>query len=133
LKYLFRWIEKFTPRVNNVFFVTCGHYPSWLNLDHPKLKFIKHEDYIPKEYLPTFNSHTIELNFHRIEGLSEHFVYFNDDTFVINYMNESDFFESGIPKQIAWLDTIPTNNEIFGHVILNDIQLINRNFPYNKW
>ena len=38
LKYLFRWIEKFAPRVNNVFFVTCGHYPSWLNLDYPKLR-----------------------------------------------------------------------------------------------
>ncbi|MBR6908270.1 hypothetical protein IKN40_07520 [bacterium] len=86
-------MEKFTPWVNNVFFVTCGHYPSWLNLNHPKLKFIKHEDYIPKEYLPTFCSHTIELNFHRIKELSEHFVYFNDDTFIINHMRESDFFE----------------------------------------
>ena len=66
LKYLFRWIEKFTPRVNNVFFVTCWHYPSWLDLNHPKLKFIKHEDYIPKEYLPTFNATTIELNFNKL-------------------------------------------------------------------
>jgi hypothetical protein len=56
--------------------------------------FVKHEDYIPKEYLPTFNANTIELNFHRIKELSEHFVYFNDDTFITNYMNESDFFEN---------------------------------------
>lgn len=132
LKYLLRWIEKYTPWVNNIFFVTCGHYPSWLNLKHSKLKFIKHEDYIPKEYLPTFNSHTIELNFHRIKDLSEHFVYFNDDMFVINNMEKSDFFESGIAKQVAWLSAIATNNEIFDHIILNDTHLINRHFSHKE-
>ena len=73
--------------------IRCGHYPDWLNLDCPKLRFIKHEDYIPKKYLPTFNSHTIELNFNRIKELSERFVYFNDDMFIIDYMEKSDFFE----------------------------------------
>ena len=132
LKYLFRWIEKFAPWVNNVFFVTCGHYPSWLNLNHPKLKFIKHEDYIPQEYLPTFNSNAIELNFHRIRELSEYFVCFNDDMFITNYMEKSDFFEKWLPKQIAWLSTIPTTNDIFGHIILNNINLINRHFSYKE-
>jgi len=132
LKYLFRWIEKFTPWVNNVFFVTCGHYPDWLNLNYPKLKFIKHEDYIPREYLPTFNANTIELNFHRIKDLSEHFVYFNDDTFITNYMEESDFFEKWFPKHIAWLSAIPTGDEIFGHMMLNDINLINKYFSYKE-
>ena len=132
LKYLFRWIEKFTPWVNNVFFVTCGHYPTWLNLNHPKLKFIKHEDYIPKEYLPTFNSHTIELNFHRIKELSEHFVYFNDDMFIINYMKESDFFKKWLPKQTAGLSAIWTDNEVFWHIILNNINLTNRHFSYKE-
>ena len=132
LKYFFRWVEKFTPWVNNVFFVTCGHYPSWLNLDHPKLKFIKHEDYIPKEYLPTFNAYTIELNFHKIKELSEHFVYFNDDMFITSYMKKSDFFDSGLPKQIAGLEAIATNNEIYAHTLLNDVLLINRNVHYNE-
>ena len=132
LKYLFRWIEKFTPRVNKVFFVTCGHYPDWINLKHHKLKLIKHEDYIPKEYLPTFNSHTIELNFHRIKDLSEHFVYFNDDTFITNYMSESDFFENWLPKQIAWLSALPTNDEVFAYIMLNNTLLINRHFSYDE-
>ena len=130
LKYLFRWIEKFAPRVNNVFFVTCWQLPSWLNLDHPKLKFIKHEDYIPKEYLPTFNANTIELNFHRIKELSEHFVYFNDDMFITNYMKETDFFENWLPKHIAWLSAIPSGNETNDHMILNDTHLINRHFSF---
>ena len=132
LKYLFRWIEKFAPRVNNVFFVTCWHYPEWLNLNCPKLRFIKHEDYIPKEYLPTFNSHTIELNFHRIKDLSEHFVYFNDDMFLTDYTKESDFFENWLPKQVAWLSALPTNDQVFAHIMLNNILLINKHFSYDE-
>ena len=56
LKYWFRGVEKFAPWVNKIYFVTCGHVPSWLNLDAEKLVHVKHEDYIPKEYLPTFSS-----------------------------------------------------------------------------
>ena len=71
LQYWFRGIEKFAAWVNCVYFVTWGHIPGWLNTDHPKLKIIRHEEFIPKEYLPTFNSHTIEFNLHRIQDLSE--------------------------------------------------------------
>ena len=76
LKYLFRSIENFAPWVNNVYFVTCGHLPAWLNTECPKLQIVSHKDFIPEKYLPTFNSHSIEWNFHRIKNLSEHFVYF---------------------------------------------------------
>ena len=62
LKYWFRGVEKFAPWVNNVYFVTCGHYPEWLNLEHPKLRFVRHEDFIPKECLPTFSSRPIDMN-----------------------------------------------------------------------
>ena len=79
MKYWFRGIEKFAPWVNHVYFITWGHVPEWLNLEHEKLSIIKHSDYIPDEYLPTFNSNVIELNLHRIPQLSEHFVLFNDD------------------------------------------------------
>lgn len=103
LQYIFRGIEKFAPWVNNVFFVTWGHLPEWLNTAHPKLRIINHKDYIPKEYLPTFSANPIELNFHRIKELSEHFVYFNDDTFIINESIEEDFFNNGKPCDSAIL------------------------------
>ena len=54
LQYWFRGVEKFAPWVNHIYFVTWGHIPSWLNTDHPKLTVVKHEDYIPKQYLHTF-------------------------------------------------------------------------------
>ena len=50
----------------------------WVDGNDPKMHIVRHEEFIPKQYLPTFSSHTIELNIHRIEGLAEYFVYFND-------------------------------------------------------
>ena len=103
IQYLFRGIEAFAPWVRNVYFITYGHLPKWLNDKHPKLCIIRHEDYIPQEWLPTFNSHCIELNFFRIPGLSEQFVYFNDDTFITKNVQPKDFFIKGKPCDSAVL------------------------------
>ena len=62
LQYWFRGVEKFAPWVNKIHFVTWGHLPKWLDTTNPKLNIVNHKDYIPSKYLPTFNSHTIELN-----------------------------------------------------------------------
>ncbi|MFD2629220.1 Stealth CR1 domain-containing protein [Oceanobacillus kapialis] len=133
LKYWFRGVERFAPWINKVFFITVGHVPEWLNLDHPKLEFIKHEEFIPKEYLPTFNSHTIELNFHRIDGLSEHFVYFNDDMFLLNYVEENDFFLDGLPCDTALMRPIPTDKPSqFQHILLNTVSVLNLNFNFKQ-
>lgn len=59
--------------------------------NHPKLNLVTHDQIIEPHCLPTFNSHAIEINIHKIEGLAEHFVYFNDDTF-INSPLEPEFF-----------------------------------------
>ena len=75
LQYWFRGVEKFAPWVNRIHFITWGHLPPWLDTSNPKLNIVKHTDYIPEKYLPTFSSHAIELNMHRIEGLAEHFVF----------------------------------------------------------
>lgn len=123
LKYWFRGVEKFAPWVRKIHFVTCGHYPKWLNLDAPKLHFVKHSDYIPQEYLPTFNSHTIELNLHRIEGLAEKFVYFNDDCFLIGNVSPERFFYHDLPCDMAVMNAISTSE--IGHILLSCIQEMN--------
>ena len=103
LRYLLRSIEKNAPWVNKVYLVTCGHLPKWLNTNNSKLVLIKHEDYIPEEFLPTFSSRTIDMNFHRIESLSEHFVYFNDDMILLKPVKKEDFFYKGLPCDTAVL------------------------------
>src|SRR5574344_1149949 len=97
LKYWFRGVEKYAPWVHKIYFITWGHIPNWLNVNNEKIVIVNHKDYIPDKYLPTFNSHTIELNMHRIKNLSENFVYFNDDTFIINKVDQNDFFRKNLP------------------------------------
>jgi hypothetical protein len=95
--YWFRAVEAYAPWVNKVYLVTSGEVPDWLNLNHPKLVHVKHEDFIPAKYLPTFSTRTIELNLHRIASLSEHFVFFNDDMFLNGPVEPTYFFRKGLP------------------------------------
>ena len=134
LKYWFRGVEKYAPWVNNIYFITYGHLPSWLNVKHPKLKIINHKDYIPENYLPTFNSNVIELNLNRINELSEKFVLFNDDMFLINNVVENDFFENNLPKYECVEDVIMGwgVNDSFSHTLLNNMDIINRHFNKNE-
>ena len=127
LKYWFRSVEKFAPWVNKVFFVTCGQKPDWLNAAHPKLVLVNHNEYIPREYLPTFSSIPIELNLHRISELSEHFVLFNDDVFLIRPVSPEFYFHDGLPVLPADLtpcDYFGFNNWSFTcfnvYCVLND-------------
>lgn len=131
MRYWFRGVDKFAPWVNNVFFVTCGQVPEWLNIRHPKLKLVSHEEYMPKDALPTFNSNAIELKIHEIKGLSEQFVLFNDDMFLIDHIEPTMFFYNGLPCDYASLDYIQPRSD-FWHAVLNDMILINNNFSLKK-
>lgn len=126
LRYWFRSVEKYAPWVNRIFFVTCGQKPVWLEEAHPKLCLISHQEYIPEEFLPTFNSSTIELNLHRINELSEHFVLFNDDMFLLKPVLPEFFFRNGLPVLECDLQ-IPEwfYFHDFAKVLLNNTHLLN--------
>lgn len=96
-RYWFRSVEKYAPWVNKVYLITNGKFPDWINPGCDKLVLVKHSDYIPEKYLPTFNSKTIELNLGRIKDLSEHFVYFNDDMFLNAPITPDYYFKEGLP------------------------------------
>lgn len=131
LPYWFRSIETFLPWVRRVHFVTWGHLPAFLNPDHPKLRILRHSDFIPEAYLPTFSSHTIEMNIHRIPDLAEHFLYFNDDMFLLRPMEERDYFRQGLPctygREEPWI--FRGDVGIWAHAAANDLGVINRHFP----
>lgn len=129
LRYWFRAVEKYAPWVNKVHFVTNGQLPDWLNLDAPKLNFVKHSDYIPMEWLPTFSSHPIEFNVHRIEGLSEQFVLFNDDFFLTAPVKPEDFFVDGLPCDSIREDPLAfEQTELYNFICLNDLMFVNDRF-----
>ncbi len=128
LRYWFRGVERCAPWVRRIHFITWGHLPEWLNRNHPKLHIVRHADYLPEAYLPTFNSNTIELNLHRIEGLADRFVLFNDDTFLTSSCVEGDFFDpQGLPRDMARLSLVQASS--VGHTIYNNLALINALHP----
>lgn len=133
LKYWFRGVEQFAPWVRKVHFVTWGHVPEWLNVNHPKLNIVRHEDFIPKEYLPTFSANTIENNLHRIKGLAEKFVLFNDDFYLISTTKAEDFFEGDLPKDTVALNVCcPQKSLISRNFDFNNTGIVNEHFDFKK-
>lgn len=135
LRYWFRAVDKFAPWARRVHFITWGHLPAWLNVEEPRLHIVRHEDYIPKEYLPTFSSHPIELNIHRIKGLSDHFVYFNDDIFLTAPVREEDFFRNGLPCDTCRFGVAHPHNtdDPFAHILLNNTGVLNHCLNHRKY
>ena len=97
-EYWFRCVEKNAPWVNHIYLLTPGHYPKWLNLNNPKVTLINQDTLFDEKYLPTFNNCAVELLMHKIPGLSEHFVYFNDDMFIVSPTTPDDYFKNGLPR-----------------------------------
>lgn len=124
LQYWFRAVEKYAPWVNKIHFVTWGHIPQWLDTGNPKLHIVKHSDFIPEEYLPVFNSTAIEVHLHRIPGLSEQFVYFCDDFYLMQPCKPTDFFKNGKPVDMAELaPPQPHRNDAYYYHLFNDYSL----------
>lgn len=132
LHYWFRSVEKYCPWVNKIHIVTCGHFPHFLNKQHPKVNIVHHADIIDPEYLPTFSSHVIEINIHKIKGLSERFVYFNDDMFINKPLEPEFFFKNNLPRDGILLEPITAvdTDNLLAHVMLTNISIINRNFNF---
>ena len=128
LRYWFRCVEKFAPWVRKIHFVTCGQLPDWLNTEHPKLNCVNHKDFIPEQYLPTFNSRAIEVFLHNIPGLAEQFVYFNDDMFIVKPVKPEYFFREGLPCDSFGLDCICFEDDTIGWGVASDIAVINNHF-----
>lgn len=104
LRYSLRSLAMYAPWIRHIYLVTAGQTPSWLNEEHPGITVIDHRDLFadPAASLPTFNSHAIESQLHRIEGLSEHFLYLNDDMFLGRPITPETFFLSSGTARFFW-------------------------------
>lgn len=100
LRYSLRSLHLNAPWVRNVYLVTDDQTPAWLDTANPRVKVLSHRDiFRDASVLPTFNSHAIESQLHHIEGLSEQFLYFNDDVFLGRPVAPQQFFHSnGLTK-----------------------------------
>ena len=132
---LFRGIEKFLPWFNRVFLIVSDQrqIPEFIRKDHPKLRIVTHDEYIPEEYLPTFNSNTIEMNYFRIKELSENFILFNDDMFPMSDIDEAYYFQNNmVCEEAVEMPIIPVDiGQITRYSLMvkaNNMVFINRHF-----
>ncbi len=138
LRYVFRSIEKNMPWVRAIHFITCGHLPEWMNTHAEKLHIHKHSEFFAEgTALPTFSARPIEMNLMNIPGLSEQFVYFNDDTVVMKPVTPDRFFRDGRPVDYLVLD-IPRGGWLYDKIrvkdpyaqtVKNSIRLLNNIYP----
>jgi hypothetical protein len=99
LKYALRSLEMYAGFVRHVYLVTDAQIPAWLDPDAEGLTVVDHRDILPADALPVFNSHAIESRLHRIPGLPEHYLYFNDDVFINRPVRAEHFFHgNGIAR-----------------------------------
>jgi hypothetical protein len=95
LKYALRSVYLFAPWVRNIYIATDSPRPEWL-AEHPRVTIVPSEQFFADPtVLPTHNSHAVESQLHNIPGLSEHFLYSNDDMFFGRAVSPEMFFSPG--------------------------------------
>jgi hypothetical protein len=148
LRFCLRSIFFNLPWVNKIYVVCADYqYPSEyiLKEDEDLIRVVHHSEFIPPEYLPTFNSQTIEAFLHRIPSLEEAFIYFNDDMFVGRGLRPNYFFtEKGVPRYNLENTFVPDKRHkrtrpltMHAHAWINNTTILNiifgntgkRNYP----
>lgn len=95
LKYALRSVYLFAPWVRRIFIVTDSPAPTWL-AEHPSVTIVRSEEFFQDQSaLPTHNSQAVESQLQHIPGLSEHFIYSNDDMFFGRPVGPGMFFSPG--------------------------------------
>lgn len=92
LRYSLRSVEAFAPWIRRIHIVTNGQIPRWLKTNDKRIHIVSHDMiFADPAYLPTYNSNAIELQIHKIPGLSRRFLYLNDDHFLGKAVSRGDF------------------------------------------
>ena len=128
LKYWFRAVEKNCTWVNKIFLVVQNerHIPKWIDKNNPKLRIVFHDEYIPKELLPTFNAMPIGFYISNIKDLSNNYIMCDDDYYFLNKIEKDRFFKENKPvhkdNQVPYkkFDTMAING-VFWEILNNDL------------
>lgn len=125
-RFFFRCVEKNMSWIKKIHLIVSNEsqIPNWLDRDN--VNIVYHKDFIPLEYLPTFNSCTIEMFLWNIPELSEKFIYANDDFFSLTPLSITDFFDNNHVKQNfkSDKDILTKTNSMFAHHCFNCFNLI---------
>ncbi|KAJ5814842.1 hypothetical protein N7474_006619 [Penicillium riverlandense] len=114
LRYSVRSLEKYAPWIRQIYLVTNGQVPSWLDPDNPRIKVISHSEIFENSsHLPVFSSSSIESNLDRIPGLSDNFLYFNDDVFLAAPISPDDYITPSGVQTIYLSHPVPLGDDAY--------------------
>ena len=106
LRYSLRSLERYAPWVRRVFLVSMRpQVPAWLSPEH--VQVVHHDQLFAAEHLPTFNSFAIVSHLVDVQGLSERFLYLEDDRFFMREVSLGDFVTPA-GKLRLYVDGSPT-------------------------
>ena len=100
IDYQLKLVQKNMPWINKIFLLLSNVEQAPKDLPS-NCEIILHKQFIPEQFLPTFNSTTIEMFLWNIPNLSEHFIYANDDMLPTGELKPKDFFDDDLIK-IKW-------------------------------
>ena len=92
-------IIKFAPFVRKIFIVTDKQKPNFSGIRHmvslEKIEIIDHEEIFRDnlDCMPSFNIRSIDALLFKIKNLSDKFIYFNDDMFLVKETTKEDWFK----------------------------------------
>ena len=134
LRYSLRSVAKNAPWINKIFIITNGQVPDWLDLSKAdNIKIVKHDEIMPKEILPCYNSRVIESFVANIPDLSEHFLLANDDCFIDRPISPSFFFDTNGSPIVRFLMYRFTHkylrNSLYGRSIIHTMNLFHKKYP----
>ena len=132
IRYSIRSLEKYMPwHQGTIYIVTCHQIPKWLDINNPRIKMIDHTSIFPKYLFPTFDSTIIEFYLDKIPGITERFIYLNDDFFLNNYIHPNFFFTNkGYIKIYKGKRLLKVSKKIFKRNILKKQNMFD-NMCYN--
>ena len=141
LKFCLRSVSKYMPWISTIYVVVANYQRPDAYIDDsvatiPKIRIITHSEmFTSSPKLPTFNSQAIECNLHNIPGLSEHFIYSNDDMYIGKPLTRSFFFnnETGHPRNLLEQSFVTTGPKVKGMSLhsmawINNSELLDKIF-----
>jgi hypothetical protein len=134
LKYALRSVYMFAPWIRRIFIATDSPAPAWL-AEHPTVTIVRSEEFFSDpSVLPTHNSQAVECQLHNIEGLSEHFLYSNDDMFFGRPVSPDMFFTpGGITKFIEAETRIGLGDNAAERSGFENAARVNRKLLWNRF
>lgn len=121
--YQLQLVNKFMPWINKIYLILSNKEQVIPSLLPKNVKIVLHREFIPSRFLPTFNSTTIEMFLPNIKGLSEYFIYANDDMLPIKPLSITHFFNENGQIKINWKEEIEQKQSLmFKNQCINSYQ-----------